>query len=232
VHSQHAYFLRPGDPAHPIIYEVDPIRDGKRFSTRRVVARQNGRAIFNTSLSFQVPEQGLMHQEPMPVVPAPEELESDFDFWVRMAAKYPDRYRVPRRRALDYRVIGRDDPIDPQPRAAREGVWMRALGRLEDAPGIHATLLAYMSDNFLMSTGLLPHGRGWDHPELQTASIDHGLWFYGDFRSDEWLYYHLISPCAAGGRGFQVGSVYTRDGRLVATAVQEGLMRLRKDGVE
>jgi acyl-CoA thioesterase II len=229
VHSQHAYFLRPGNPLRPIIYDVDPIRDGRRFSTRRVVARQDGRAIFNTSLSFQVTEPGLEHQEPMPDVPPPESIESDFDFYTRLAGQQPERQRVPRRRAIDYRVVERANPVSHPPVPARHGVWMKVLGRLPDQPGIHETLLAFMSDNYLMSTALRPHGRGYDHPELQTASIDHGLWFYDTFRADEWLYYHLDSPRAAHGRGFNLGYVYTRDGRLVATAVQEGLMRLRGD---
>ncbi len=226
VHSMHAYFLRPGDPSRPILYDVDPIRDGKGFSTRRVVARQGGRAIFNTSLSFQVPEQGLEHQDPMPEVPDPESLESDADFWARMAERYPGKYELPAARAVDYRLSYRADPVAHEPVPPVTGVWMRVCGRLPDVAGIHQTLLAYMSDNYLMSTALLPHGRGWDNPSLQTASIDHGLWFYGDFRADEWLYYHLHSPRAAMSRGFNVGYVYTRDGRLVATAVQEGLMRL------
>lgn len=230
VHSQHAYFLRPGDPAHPIIYEVDPIRDGKGFSTRRVVARQHGRAIFTTALSFQLPEEGLSHQEPMPEVPAPEELESEHDYWARMAARYPGRYGTPRRRALDYRVLERIDPIAHPPHSPRNGVWMRAIGTVTELPGIHQALLAYMSDHYLMSTSLLPHGRGFDNPQLQTASMDHGLWFYDDFRADEWLYYHLLSPRAGNARGFNIGYVYTRDGRLVAAAVQEGLMRLREGG--
>lgn len=229
VHSQHAYFLRPGDPQHPIIYEVDPIRDGKRFSTRRVVARQGGRAIFNTSLSFQVPEAGLEHQDPMPDVPAPETLEDDLSFFGRMAERYPGRYRMPRRQALDYRVVERADPVEHDPMPPHTGVWMRATGTLPDEPGIHETLLAYMSDNYLMSTALLPHGRGYDNPGIQTASIDHGLWFYDAFRADEWLYYDIRSPRAGRGRGFNTGSVYTRDGRLVAAAVQEGLMRLKDD---
>jgi len=228
VHSQHAYFLRPGDPARPIIYDVDPIRDGKSFSTRRVVARQGGRAIFNTSISFQVPEPGLEHQEPMPEVPPPESVESDFDFYTRLAAEQPERHRAPQRHAVDYRVIERIDPVSHPPAAARYGVWMKTVGRLPEVPGIHETLLAFMSDNYLMSTGLRPHGRGYDHPELQTASLDHGLWFYDGFRADEWLYYHLLSPRSAQGRGLNLGYIYTRDGRLVAAAVQEGLMRLRR----
>ena len=226
VHSQHAYFLRPGDPARPILYEVDPIRDGRRFSTRRVVALQAGRAIFSTAISYQLPESGLQHQDPMPEVPGPEGLESDFDFYTSLAALHPGRFHAPKRHAVDYRIVERVDPSKPCRSPARMGVWMRANGHLADQPSIHTELLAYMSDNYLLSTALLPHALIFDSPALQTASIDHGLWFYGDFRADEWLYYHLASPCAAGGRGFNMGSIYTRDGRLVATAVQEGLMHL------
>lgn len=229
VHSQHAYFLRPGDPSRPIIYEVDPIRDGRRFSTRRVVARQGGRAIFNTSISYQDPEPGMEHQQPMPAVPPPEELENEVEFYTRKSREQPDRYHPPRNRPIDYRplrhlerhVYPKQDPVF--------GVWMRTNGPMPDDPGLHAQLLAYMSDSFLMSTALLPHGLSFDNHAIQTASLDHGLWFYGDCRADEWLYYHLASPRAASGRGFNVGYVYARDGRLVATAVQEGLMRWRTD---
>lgn len=229
VHSQHAYFLRPGDPARPVIYEVDPIRDGRRFSTRRVVARQGGRAIFNTAISYQTPEQGLEHQDEMPDAPAPETLESSFAYHTRMAQEDPARYQAPEDDAIDYRPLAYVDGPAPPPQASRLGVWMRANGALGDDPAVHAQMLAYMSDSYLMSTALLPHGRSYSDPGLETASLDHGLWFYGDFRADEWLYYHLASPRAGGGRGLNIGCIYTRDGRLIATAVQEGLMLLRGD---
>ena len=229
VHSLHAYFMRPGNPAEPIVYEVDPLRDGKGFSTRAVVARQSGRAIFNASLSFQIPEPGLEHQDPMPEVPPPEEVQSDYDYHMELALKDPVRYEKPGRWAMDYRVVHRADPVEHAPMPAHCGLWMRAKGRvpaMPEVPGIHETLLAYMSDNYLISTSLMPHGMGYDHERLQNASLDHGLWFYGEFRADEWLYYDISSPRAAGGRGFNVGRIFTQDGRLVATAVQEGLIRL------
>lgn len=225
VHSQHAYFLRPGDPARPVIYEVDPIRDGRGFSTRRVVARQGGRAIFNTSISYQLPEQGLAHHEPMPEVPPPESLESDFAYYARRAAEQPEHYHALTSHPVDYRPLERLERRNPPARAARFGVWMRANGTMPDDPGLHAQMLAYMSDSYLMSTALLPHAISYENPALQTASLDHGLWFYADFRADEWLFYHLVSPIAGGGRGLNIGCVYARDGRLVAAAVQEGLMR-------
>ena len=229
VHSLHAYFMRPGNPAEPIVYEVDPLRDGKGFSTRAVVARQSGRAIFNASLSFQVPENGLEHQDPMPEVPPPESVQSDFDYHTALHEKDPARYEKPGRWAMDYRVVHRADPVAHAPMPAHCGLWMRAKGSvpaMPDVPGIHETLLAYMSDNYLIATSLMPHGMGYDHERLQNASLDHGLWFYSDFRADEWLYYDITSPRAAGGRGFNVGRIFTQDGRLVATAVQEGLIRL------
>jgi acyl-CoA thioesterase-2 len=225
VHSQHAYFLRPGDPARAVIYEVDPIRDGRGFSTRRVVARQGGRAIFNTAISYQQPEDGLAHHEPMPEVPPPESLESDFSYHTRMAAENPSRYHAPSTESIDYRPLEQLDRCDPPARPPRFGVWMRANGTMPDTPGAHAQMLAYMSDCYLMSTALLPHGISYDNPAIQTASLDHGLWFYEDFRADQWLYYHLVSPLAGRARGFNIGYVYTREGRLVAAAVQEGLMR-------
>ena len=229
VHSLHAYFMRPGNPAEPIVYEVDPLRDGKGFSTRAVVARQSGRAIFNASLSFQIPEPGLEHQDPMPEVPPPESVQSDFDYHNALAEKDPVRYQKHGRWAMDYRVVHRADPVEHAPMPAQCGLWMRAQGRVPDmpeVPGIHETLLAYMSDNYLAATSLMPHGMGYDNERLQNASLDHALWFYGDFRADEWLYYDITSPRAAGGRGFNVGRIFTQDGRLVATAVQEGLIRL------
>ena len=229
VHSLHAYFMRPGNPAEPIVYEVDPLRDGKGFSTRAVVARQSGRAIFNASLSFQIPEPGLEHQDPMPEVPPPESVQSDFDYHNALAEKDPVRYQKHGRWAMDYRVVHRADPVEHAPMPAHCGLWMRAMGTVPDmpgVPGIHETLLAYMSDNYLAATSLMPHGMGYDNERLQNASLDHALWFYGDFRADEWLYYDITSPRGAGGRGFNVGRIFTQDGRLVATAVQEGLIRL------
>ncbi|MCG3171322.1 MAG: Acyl-CoA thioesterase 2 [Pseudomonadales bacterium] len=229
AHSLHAYFLRPGDPARPIIYEVDPIRDGRRFATRLVVARQGGKAIFNASISYQVPERGLEHQDTLREVPPPEDVERHYDYYLRLNQEAPGSYHVPSWNPIDYRpLIPVDRPtMDKHP--PRSGAWMRTNGRLGDDPSVHAQMLAYMSDSFLMSTSLLPHALRFDDPSIETASIDHALWFYGDFRADDWIFYDLSSPRSGGGRGFNLGALYTRDGRLIATAAQEGLMHLRAE---
>lgn len=233
IHSLHAYFLRPGDPNASIIYDVDPIRDGRSYSTRRVVARQAGRAIFSTSMSYQLPEQGLEHQDPMPDVPPPEDIEDDNRYRARLAAIDPKRFHAQHLHAIDYRAVDRVDPIDGSPKAPHWGVWMRTNGALPDDPGLHAAMLVYMSDSHLMSTAMRPHGMTWDNPRLVNASLDHGMWFYGASRADEWHYYDLASPRSGLGRGFNRGWIYSRNGRLVATVVQEGMMRLRdQDGVE
>ncbi len=226
VHSQHAYFLRPGVPDKPIIYEVDPIRDGRSFSTRRVVAMQDDQAIFNTSLSFQIPEAGVDYQAPMPEVIEPEAIENDNDFYRRLK-RGPDTESELQHEPIDYRTVDKINYLSPKKREPRLAVWMRANGDLPDDQAAHETLLAYMSDRYLMGTAMLPLGLTFNSPNLMVASLDHGLWFHDDFRADEWLFYDLRSTRASRGRGMNFGSIYTRDGRLVATAVQEGLMRQR-----
>jgi len=221
AHSLHAYFLRPGNPRQPIIYEVDPIRDGRRFSTRRVIARQSGRAIFSTSVSYQIPEDGLEHQTLMPGVPEPMSLDDDLPLRRKMAEKHGEAGFHP----IEYRPVEGYDDWPTSEGEARFGVWFRTRERLDDNPGLHQAMVAYMSDNHLMSTALRPHGRRFDNPDLQTASLDHALWFYGPMRADEWLYYDLSSPRSFGGRGSNFGRIYTADGRLIATVAQEGLMR-------
>jgi acyl-CoA thioesterase-2 len=185
VHSLHAYFLRPGDPTVPILYEVDRIRDGRSFTTRRVVAIQHGKAIFNLQSSFQVPEAGLEHQEPMPDAPAPEELQ---DFATRMApykeqfGAYFDRPRPIDMRYVDWNPPDRRDPLPPFQR-----VWLRANGTLPDDPVLHACILTYASDMTLLDTALLPHGGSWGAAGLFMASLDHAMWFHRPFRADQWL---------------------------------------------
>lgn len=229
AHSLHANFLRPGDPSTPIIYEVDPVRDGRRFGTRLIKARQGDKVIFSASISYQRPERGLEHQAPMPQVPAPEPLERHYDFAHFSADEGHAGQRTPEWNPIEYRPLIRKwhGPLEAQP--PRTGVWMRADGTLADDPAMHARLLMYMSDSFLMPTSLLPHGLAFDDPRIETASLDHALWFYGDARADEWIFYELYSPRSGGGRGFNLGSMYTRDGRLIATTAQEGLMHLRTE---
>ena len=230
VHSLHAYFLRPGDTRVPIRYDVERTRDGHSFSTRRVVGRQHDRAIFYMSASFQVEEDGLTHQDPMPAVVPPDDCPQLGD----VAARLTGRPRGEWDRewaALDVRHAGDSreggtlrDPAHP----ALARVWLRADGPLGDDPVVHAAVLAYASDLTLLSAAVVPHGTWIGDPQLQPASLDHAMWFHRPLRADEWLLYDQVSPSASGGRGFAIGRLFTEDGRLVATAVQEGLIRLRR----
>ena len=225
-HSMHAYFLRPGDPSRKIVYEVDPIRDGRSFTTRRVVAKQNGRAIFNTSISFQVAEEGPAHQLDMPDAPDPESLESDHEYWERLA-KETGELNMVRSHAIDRRSVNRRDMMNPaeDTRAPENQVWFKAAGDLPDDPQLHQTLLAYMSDMTLIGVALHPHPYSTRMPNMQFASLDHAIWFHQPLRADEWLLYQQDSPAAMAARGFCRGSFYTRDGRLVASTTQEALIR-------
>jgi len=229
VHSMHAYFLRPGNPSKQIVYEVDPIRDGRSFTTRRVVAKQDGVAIFNTALSFQREEEGLSHQFSAPEVTPPEELETDYDFWTRMAEEFPGRFNPPHAQTIERRPVKRRDYLAPQPQEPEQHTWIRALGELGDDPRRHQTILAFMSDFALLGTALLPHPYTSADKQLQMASLDHALWFHRPFRADDYLLYSLDSPTASGGRGLSRGSFYTRDGALVASTAQESLLRVQRD---
>jgi acyl-CoA thioesterase II len=230
AHSLHAYFLRPGDVSRPIVYDVDRIRDGGSFTTRRVVAIQNGEAIFNLAASFQEAERGFEHQEEMPEAPPPESLPTEQERFSAIADKAPPRLR---QRALASRpfelrpVEAPQDPADPRPRPPRRMIWLRADGRLPDDPALHRCLLAYVSDFSFIGTALLPHVVSWLTPGMQVASLDHGMWFHQPFRVDEWLLHVMDSPSAHGARGLVRGGIFTRDGRLVASTVQEGLIRRR-----
>ena len=227
VHSMHAYFLRPGDPKKIITFEVDPIRDGRSFITRRVVAKQSNQAIFNTSISFQKKEAGLDHQIPIQITSAPEDLETDFDFWKSFAKNHPDKAQPPQAHAIERRVVDRRDYINPEPRHPNQKMWFKVLADLGDDPLRHAILLAYISDYSLLGAALLPHPYTSFNPELQLASLDHSIWFHRPFRADEYLLYDIDSPSSCGSRGFSRGSFYTRDGILIASTAQESLMRLR-----
>lgn len=230
THSMHAYFLRPGNPSKQIIYAVDPIRDGKSFTTRNVIAKQDGIAIFSASVSYHVAEPGLQHHFDMPRVPPPEELESDFDRWTRLAEEHPGKIDPPIRHPIERKAVQPRDYLNPQPQAPQQQIWFRALGDLGDDLCRHQTVLAFMSDFGLLGTALLPHPHTGMDKDLQSASLDHALWFHHPFRADEYLLYVLDSPVAAAGRGFSRGSFYTRDGVLVASTAQESLLRLHTSG--
>jgi len=224
VHSLHAYFLRPGDPTVPILYDVDRIRDGRSFTTRRVVAIQHGKAIFNLQASFHADEPGLDHQLPMPDdVPAPESLP---DYVTRnepyreMLGDLYDRPRPIDLRYVDAAPTERTGPLPPFQR-----VWLRADGTLPDDPLLHACILTYASDMTLLDTTLLPHGFTFHDRGLQMASLDHAMWFHRPFRADEWLLYNQGTPSTHGGRGLAYGSIFTRNGQLAVVVVQEGLIR-------
>jgi acyl-CoA thioesterase-2 len=230
VHSLNAYFLRSGDVAKPIVYDVDRIRDGGSFTTRRVVAIQSGKAIFNLAASFQVLEQGYEHQDKMPEAPPPESCPTERERAAVYADKLPKlhRERLLAEHPFELRPVGPlDDPFKPEPRPPRRMMWLKTTGRLPDAPALHRYLLAYASDHSLITTALLPHAAMWIAGAMQVASLDHAMWFHGAFRVDEWLLYVLDSPFAGGARGLARGQVFTQDGRLVASTMQEGLMRKR-----
>jgi len=228
VHSLHAYFLRPGDPQVPILYEVDRIRDGRSFATRRVVAIQHGRPIFNLSASFHVAEPlGLHHQSPMPPAADPGSLPTFKEHMAPWADKLGDWYHRPR--PIDMRFT--EPPtraLQPDRRPAQQ-VWFRADGRLPDDPLLHACVVAYASDSTLIDTALLPHQVSFDDPHLQSASLDHAMWFHRPFRADDWLLYDQDSPSAGYSRGLARGEIFTVAGDLVVSVVQEGLIRRLPD---
>lgn len=230
AHSLHGYFLRPGDPSVPIIYEVDRIRDGRSFATRRVVAIQHGAAIFSMGVSFHVAEEGFEHQAEMPDVPPPEEALSEQDLKAMLNARLPAAVRAywERERPIEIRPIDLKRFLSPQGRAPQQNVWMRATAPLPDALAIHQCALAYASDFTLLDTALIPHGRVLFDPGLMLASLDHAIWFHRPFRADDWLLYSQDSPTTAAARAFCRGNVFTRDGRLVASVAQEGLIRQRR----
>lgn len=227
AHSMHAYFLRPGNPRQQIVYEVDPIRDGRGFTTRRVVAKQNGRAIFNTSVSFHLPEQGPEHQMTFAMPAPPETLESDLVFWRRMAEEHPQRFEAPHFWPIDRRPLERPDYLNPETDIGepQTACWLKAEGSLSDDAIEHQTLLAYMSDMTLLGAALRPHPVNTRSDSLMFASLDHALWLHRPFRADEWLLYAHDSPLASAARGFTRGSFYTREGVLVASVAQEVLVR-------
>ncbi len=231
AHSLHGYFLLPGDPKVPIIYEVDRIRDGRSFTTRRVVAIQHGQAIFSMSASFHAEEPGFDHAAPMPDLPGPESLPSEADIKRGVMPLMPDPVRAyyERERPIELRPVEYTRYTDPKPMEPRFNLWLRATGRLPDDPAVHQAVLAYASDMTLLDSSLVPHGRTVFERSIQAASLDHALWFHRPFRADDWLLYAQDSPSASGARGFSRGLIHARDGTLIASVAQEGLIRARAD---
>jgi acyl-CoA thioesterase-2 len=225
VHSLHAYFLRRGDLGVPIIFDVERSRDGGSFTSRRVVAIQHGQPILTMSASFQIVEPGLDHQSPMPKAPPPEELKDLGEIEAALLQRVPHKVSTYFRnqRPFEFRAVNPRDYLDPAKRAPERQIWFRVVDRLPDDQALHRCLLTYVSDYHLLATATLPHGVPF--LELQLASIDHAIWFHRDLRVDDWLLYAIESPSASGARGFCRGSIFTRDGRLVASVAQEGLIR-------
>jgi acyl-CoA thioesterase-2 len=231
VHSLHAYFLRRGDCNAPIVYQVDRSLDGHSFSNRRVVAIQHGQQIFNMAASFQATEAGFDHQIGMPPVPPPESLADSSGPPAQLLERLPERVRrfFEQPRPFEFRMVQSIDYLHPQRAPPERQIWFRAVDALAEDEMLHRRLLAYVSDFFLLDTATLPHGTSFLKPTLVMASIDHALWFHRTLRVDDWLLYAMESPSASGARGFARASVFARDGRLVASAAQEGLVRSRKD---
>jgi acyl-CoA thioesterase-2 len=227
THSLHAYFLLPGDPKVPIIYEVERIRDGGSFTTRRVKAIQHGQAIFSMSVSFHKPELGLDHQIAMPIVPAPETLPSEAELKERLLPNLPEVMRTywERDRPIELRPVDISRYFSAEKGEPSQCIWIKANGALPDDFRLHQCVLAYASDFSLLDTALVAHGRVIFDPRLMLASLDHAVWFHRPFRADEWLLYVQDSPSAQAARAFCRGSIFSRDGRLVASVAQEGLIR-------
>jgi acyl-CoA thioesterase-2 len=228
VHSLHSYFLRPGDPSVPIVYDIERIRDGRSFATRRAEARQHGKPIFYLTASFQVPEEGFEHQDAMPDVPPPEACPTIADLFRTMVTE-EDAQRWEREwSALDVRYAGDSRPggalVDPAV-PARARIWLKVSAPVPDDPVLHTCALTYASDLTLLGVSLVPHGLLVTSPRILSASLDHSMWFHRPVRADEWMLYDQHSPSASGARGFSIGGVYALDGRLVASVAQEGLVR-------
>jgi acyl-CoA thioesterase-2 len=234
VHSLHAYFLRAGDIEHPIVYDVNRTRDGKSFSVRRVTAIQHGQPIFVLSASFQEPEPGAEHQISGPEVPKPEDLPDSQRLTAETLAQLPPMIQrwLSRRGPFEFRPVYPRDELNPTKRPPYQQVWFRLGERIEDDANVHRALLAYSSDFHLVGTTTFPHGISYLQPNVQMASLDHAMWFHRDFRIDEWLLYACDSPTAQGARGLARGSIYNRDGVLIASTAQEGLIRVLPTATE
>ena len=231
ANSLHGYFLRAGDAQKPVVYQVERIRDGGSFSTRRVTAIQNGQPIFTCSTSFHQAEEGFRHQTTMPEVPQPEDLiaEEELSPQLAKALSKENREKMLRAKAIEPRPVQVLDPLNPDACEPIKQVWFKASDTLPKSPALHKYLLAYASDFGLLTTSLLPHSASIWQPQMQVASLDHSIWFHEEVCLDDWLLYSMDSPWAGSSRGFARGSIYTRDGRLVASVAQEGLIRTRSD---
>jgi acyl-CoA thioesterase-2 len=229
-HSLHAYFLLAGDPKVPIVYQVDRIRDGRSFTTRRIIGIQHGHAIFAMSVSFHVHEPGMSHQAPMPPVPQPDALPDDAALREAVLARMPEPVRryYERERPIELRPVELDRYLGKATPDGKFHVWIRAIERLPEEPAIHQCVLAYASDMMLLDAATIPHGRTLFEPGIMAASLDHALWFHRPFRADEWLLYAQDSPNASGALGFARGSIFAADGTLVASVAQEGMIREKR----
>lgn len=231
VHSLHAYFVRPGDPSVPIIFQVERTRDGSSFTTRRVVAVQHGKTIFAMSCSFQIGEPGYDHQMVIPKVPQPEELMGEAEFREVFLAQAPETVKRywGRERPIEIRPVSLTHYISDEKLEPNAHIWVRTTGPVPDDRHYQSAVLAYLSDMTLLDTSLYPHGTSIFNPEIQPASLDHAMWFHRPSKLDDWLLYTQDSPSASGARGMTRGSIYGRDGTLVASVAQEGLIRKRAD---
>jgi len=231
VHSLHGYFLRPGDSHQPVVYDVDRVRDGGSFTTRRVSAIQKGQTIFTGIASFQVEESGYEHQLPMPDVVGPDDLPNEWELLHKLSPMVPERVmeKLRRPKPIEIRPVTLIDPANPQPIEPVRHLWFRADGSLPDSPALHKYLLAYASDFSFIGTALQPHGVSSWSKFIQLASLDHAIWFHREVKMDDWLLYSIDSPWAGNARGFARGSIFNRQGQLVASVAQEGLIRVRED---
>ncbi|MFD2165681.1 acyl-CoA thioesterase II [Thalassotalea euphylliae] len=230
VHSLHSYFLRAGDASKPVVYEVEELRNGKSFSARRVQAIQNGQTIFFMTASFQAPEPGLAHQDVMPQVPPPEEVASYQDFIFENQHVLPDavRGKFLAEKPIEIKPVEQYNWVNPEKMPAKTHMWIKTNGALPDDLRVHTYMLAYTSDFQFLPTALFPHGQTHWNPNLQIATIDHAMWFHRPFRFDDWLLYAIDSPSATSGRGLVRGQIFNREGELVASTMQEGVIRLYK----
>ncbi|ADZ90465.1 acyl-CoA thioesterase [Marinomonas mediterranea] len=226
-HSLHCYFIRPGDAAQPIEYEVERVRDGRSFSVRRIIASQLGKTILVMTASFHIEENGLEHQDAMPQVPGPENFKSELSLYRLHAEEIPSKIRglLTADRPIEYRIVENQNPFRPRAGIGKRHIWMRSIDALPDDPFIHQSMLAYTTDYGFLETALQPHGISIGNPQLNIASLDHSIWFHRPFRLDDWLLYVADSPSASASRGFVRGQIYNRDGVLIASTAQEGLLR-------